>query len=77
MGHEQWKGPTSLFKGDTWADPRTLLTKGTSVLALLIEHRWARGLRETGADLGTYPVVNGWIGQELLADLGLMSSDEG
>jgi hypothetical protein len=32
-------------------------------------------LRETAADVGTFPLANGWIGRPLLKELGLLSQD--
>jgi hypothetical protein len=77
LGEEQWSGPAHLFRGDLLPDPRSTLAPGSSVLALLLDHRWAIGLREAAADVGTHPVANGWIGHNMLMEVGLLPQDSG
>lgn len=73
MGETVWPGPAHLFRGDILPDPRMEVPDGTSTLALLLEHCWAINLRETAADLSTYPLSNGWIGRPVLKSVGLLA----
>jgi hypothetical protein len=45
------------------------------VPALLLEHRWAIGLRDTAAEQGAYPVDDGWIGRDTLKAVELIPPD--
>jgi hypothetical protein len=77
LGQDQWSGPAHLFRGDLVPDPRSTLAAGSSVLALLLDHRWAIELREAAAEVGTHPVANGWIGRDILREVGLLPQDSG
>lgn len=73
MGTTRWTGPTDLFRGGMLPDPRAAIGTRSRVLAILVEHRWAAALRDTAASAGTHPVANGWIGQDMLLELQLIS----
>jgi hypothetical protein len=64
--------PTS---GEVLPDPRTAVPEGSHVLAALLEHRWMSELRQTAGEVGTYPILNGWIGRDVLKSLGVLSQE--
>jgi hypothetical protein len=75
MGHDGLGGTLDLFRGGPWPDPRASLVSGSTGLGLLVEHQWARGLRETGVKLGGAVIANGWVGRGALRELGLPAQD--
>ena len=72
-GRAEWPGTSHLFRGEIPPDARRQIPAGTTVLALLLEHRWAIGLCETAGDQGAFPVSTCWIGRALLKDVGLLA----
>jgi hypothetical protein len=74
-GENPWTGPGYLYRGDLLPDFRANIPDASGVLALLLEHRWAIGLRDTAAEQGAYPVDDGWIGRDALKAVGLIPQD--
>jgi hypothetical protein len=61
-----------LLGGDPIPDPQATIPLGSTVLALLLEHRWAVPLRDAVKDNAAYPVSDAWLGREVLMDLNLL-----
>jgi hypothetical protein len=75
LNETPWTGPGYLFCGDLLPDFRAQIPDGSGVLAVLVEHRWATGLRDVAAEHGAYPVEAGWIGRDALKVVNLIPQE--
>lgn len=64
-----------LMCGNAVPDPQEAVPLGSTVLALLLEHRWAIPLRDAVRDTDAYPVSDAWLGREILRDVRLIPED--
>ena len=64
-----------LMCGDPIPDAKDTLPPGVTVLALLLEHRWAIPLRDAVRDADAFPVGDAWMGREVLREIQLVPPD--
>jgi len=48
-----------------------VVPEGSSAVVILLEHRWAAGLRHAVARVGGYPVAGAWLGADAVEELDL------
>jgi hypothetical protein len=65
-----------LLCGDPIPDAQDTLPAGVTVLALLLEHRWAMSLRDAVRDADAFPVGDAWLGREVLREVQLLPPEE-
>jgi hypothetical protein len=75
LNQQPWTGRGFLFRGDLLPDFRRSVREGHGVLALLLEHQWAVGLRDTATQEGDYPLADGWMGRDALKTVQLIPQD--
>ena len=65
-----------LMFGSPIPDPADMLPVRATVLALLLEHRWAIPLRDAVRRADAFPVADVWLGREILRDVQLIAPDD-
>ena len=65
-----------LLCGGQIPDPDEALPPGVTVLALLLDHRWAAPLREAVRAADAFPVGDAWLGRQVLREVQLIGPDD-
>ncbi|MBC8989597.1 MULTISPECIES: hypothetical protein [Micromonospora] len=74
MGESTSGGRGYLFKGDDIPQLRDSMPAGTGAVVLLLEHSWAKPLRDAVVSSGAFPVRDAWVGRTALQQLDLIDS---